>query len=262
MSNSIVSAVSRGSARKRIIVVGGTSSIAEYCVRLWIRESAADIVLIGRDMLRLQRVSADLMIRSPNSNIKCLVAEFNDPHNIQVVVDVSLADGSPDIVLIAHGVLPEQKACQADLNLCANAIQINATSPILFSEAFVSKIENTSGTLAIIGSVAGDRGRQSNYLYGAAKGMLERYTEGLRHRLAQSGSSLKVSLIKPGPTETPMTSHMVAKGQSLAEVGSVAQVIVEGIARGNVVIYAPKKWRVIMMIIKIIPFPIFSRMKI
>src|SRR5690606_24074454 len=119
-------------------------------------------------------------------------------------------------------------------------------------EAFAGHMERSGrGTLAVIGSVAGDRGRKSNYVYGAAKGLVTRYVQGLQHRLAYTG--VKVVLIKPGPTDTPMTAGLKLKGARPAPVEDVAVCIVEGIARGKAVVYAPAKWQWIMMIIRHLP---------
>jgi len=116
------------------------------------------------------------------------------------------------------------------------------------------------GRLVVIGSVAGDRGRKSNYVYGAAKGMLERYVQGLQHRLA--GSGVRVSLVKPGPTATPMTSGLDGVGVTLAKVEDVAAAIVRGVKRGKPVIYAPGKWLVIMLVIRHLPRFIFNKLDI
>ena len=116
------------------------------------------------------------------------------------------------------------------------------------------------GTLAIIGSVAGDRGRKSNYIYGAAKGLVARYAQGLQHRLANT--NVKVVLIKPGPTDTPMTALQKQEGMKLAKVDDVAAMIVNGIARGKPVIYAPGKWALIMMVVRHIPSAVFNRINI
>jgi short-subunit dehydrogenase len=108
--------------------------------------------------------------------------------------------------------------------------------------------------------VAGDRGRQSNYAYGAAKGLVSRYAEGLQHRLA--GSNVRVVLVKPGPTDTPMTAQFKAQGMRLASVEEVAEAIVKGAERGLPMVYAPGKWKYIMLIIRHLPRFIFNRMKI
>ena len=164
-----------------------------------------------------------------------------------------------DIVLIAHGNLPQQRDCEQALTAARDALWVNGVSPALFAEAFAAQLERQQqGTLAVVGSVAGDRGRKSNYVYGAAKGLVERYMQGLQHRFAQSG--VKVVLIKPGPTATPMTAHLPARG--LASVDAVARRIVDGIAAGRPVIYAPSKWWLIMMVIRHLPRFIFNKLDI
>jgi len=251
------------SQQRCIVIVGATSAIAEHCARLWIRHGPVDLVLIGRNDERLRRVADDLAVRSPASRIECLSADFTDDAAIERAVATACTRRKPDVVLIAHGMLPDQAACQADLHACHNALMVNGISPALFAEAFVSHMHSAGpASLVVIGSVAGDRGRQSNYVYGAAKGLLDRYAQGLRHRLALGGSPLKIILVKPGPTATPMTAHLVAQGQALAPVEAVAQAIIEGVEQGRAVIYAPGKWRTIMLVIRCLPSMIFHRLKI
>lgn len=246
---------------KRIVIVGATSVIAEHCARLWVKESPIDLVLVGRDMEKIEFVAADLRVRSPESNIKSMVVDFNDPHKITALVDSISKDAGVNIVLIAHGSLPDQQSCQNDLGLCSDALNVNGISPVLFAEAFAGYMEKANaGTLAIIGSVAGDRGRKSNYVYGAAKGLVTRYVQGLQHRFANS--AVKVVLIKPGPTDTPMTAHLKQNGAALASVDTVAANIVHGINQGKSVVYTPPKWFLIMMIIRHLPEFIFKKMDI
>jgi len=143
-------------------------------------------------------------------------------------------------------------------------LEVNAISPVLYAEAFAKHMGRLNhGTLAVIGSVAGDRGRRSNYIYGAAKGMVTRYVQGLQHRFAGiTGNRVKVVLIKPGPTDTPMTAQFKAKGMKLASVEEVSAGIVAGIAGGKSVVYVPGKWRLIMTIIQHIPAFVFNKLNI
>lgn len=246
---------------KRIVIVGATSAIAEHCARLWVTDAAVDVVLVGRDMEKTEMVAADLRVRSPHSAIRCEHADFHAPRLIAELADRIVRDGPVDIVLIAHGSLPDQQQCQADLDACQAALSINAVSPVLFAEAFAGHMQRAgAGVLAIIGSVAGDRGRKSNYVYGAAKGLVSRYAQGLQHRLANSG--VKVVLIKPGPTDTPMTAQLKMAGGRLADVLDVAQQIVDGVKGGSPVVYAPRKWRLIMWVIRHLPAIIFNRLNI
>lgn len=235
--------------------------MAEHCARLWIQESHVDLVLVGRDMGKTEQVAADLRVRGPESRVESIQGDFLDPSRIKLLVDQIVAAGALDIVLIAHGSLPEQEKCQEDLETCHEALAVNGVSPVLFAEAFAGHMERANtGTLAIIGSVAGDKGRKSNYCYGASKGLVTRYVQGLQHRLA--GTEVKVVLIKPGPTDTPMTAHLKASGVPLASVVDVAATIVRGIAQGKRVLYVPAKWSLIMMVIRHMPFFIFKKMNI
>lgn len=245
----------------KIVIVGATSAMAEHCARLWVGESPKNMVLLGRELAKTERLAKDLRVRSPQCSITVQTTDFSDPAQIQAWVYQVCAAGVPDTVLIAHGTLPDQTACQQDLALNESVLQINGISPVLFAEAFAGHMEKAnSGKLAIIGSVAGDRGRKSNYIYGAAKGLVTRYVQGLQHRLAKS--NVRVVLIKPGPTDTPMTAALKGKGPKMAEVTAVASCIVNGIQKGKPVVYAPAKWAVIMMVIRNLPRFIFNKMDI
>lgn len=247
--------------KKRIVIVGATSAIAEHCARLWLKDKPIDLILVGRDAQRTERVAMDLKVRSPQSSIEVVLAEFLDTNSINLTVKNIVKSGAIDIVLIAHGSLPNQTECQTDLQYCRDALEINALSPVLYAEAFANEMEVSQyGTIALIGSVAGDRGRKSNYVYGAAKGMVARYAQGLQHRFA--GSGVKVVLIKPGPTDTPMTAHLKNKGAKLASVEDVAKQIVSELESGKLVIYTPKKWRLIMLIIQHLPAFVFNKLNI
>jgi short-subunit dehydrogenase len=247
--------------KQRIVIIGATSAIAEQCARLWSKKRPVDLTLVGRDSARIKRVAADLRVRSPQSKIHSVQSAFVDAAAIQATVDSIASQGTIDVVLIAHGSLPEQEACQNDLVVCHDALQINALSPVLFAEAFAAHMAKANhGTLALIGSVAGDRGRKSNYVYGSAKGMVARYAQGMQHRFA--GTGVKVLLVKPGPTDTPMTAHLKESRAKLASVEVVAKRIVRAIAAGKTTFYVPGKWQVIMMIIRHLPSFIFNRMNI
>lgn len=245
----------------KIVIIGATSSIAENCARLWLSKNVKEMILVGRDRRRLDIVAADLQVRGPATDFKILTIDFLDSTKIADLARVCTQDGPPDLVLIAHGVLSDQVACQEDLNLCDYMLNVNGVSPVLFAEAFSGHmLTEGNGTIAIIGSVAGDRGRKSNYVYGAAKGLIEIYVQGLRHRLAKHG--LKIVLIKPGPTDTPMTYHLKIRGEKLASVETVAKTITRGIEQSKSIIYAPSKWALIMLVVRNLPNKIFLRMDI
>jgi short-subunit dehydrogenase len=244
-------------SKKRIVIIGASSAIAEHCARLWARESA-DFLLVGRDLARVQRVADDLRVRSPQSDIQTVQIDFLDVEAIATLAQQA-AQSAIDIVLIAHGDLPVQQNCEQDLHQAQAALQVNGLSPALFAEAFAKQLAlQGRGTLALIGSVAGDRGRKANYVYGAGKGMLERYAQGLQHRFATTG--IKIVLIKPGPTATPMTAHLPSGG--LAKVDQVAHAIIKAIESGKPVAYVPAKWQLIMLIVQHLPRWIFHKLNI
>lgn len=246
---------------RHIVIVGATSAIAQHCARRWMRHSPATLTLVGRDPERTGQVADDLRVRSPQTEVRVVRGEFLDPAGIDATVAQTLQGADVDLVLIAQGALPDQKACEQDLAAAHDALALNATSPALYAEAYARHFERRGGgTLALIGSVAGDRGRRKNYVYGAAKGLVARYAQGLQHRFA--GTAVDVVLVKPGPTETPMTAHLKAAGAVLAPVDRVADDIVAGIAKGRAVIYTPSKWWLIMMVIRHLPKFVFGRLDI
>lgn len=242
----------------KIVVIGATSAIAEHCCRLWAVEGA-DFVLMARDTAKLEKIAADLKVRGAKS--AALVApEFFDPAAIKAFADTTAADGPVDIILIAHGWMPLGQDT-LDIASAEQVLQINAVSPVLFAEAFAGPFAQARhGTIAIIGSVAGDVTRRANYIYGGAKALLTRYAQGLDHRLFRTG--VKVVLIKPGPTDTAMTTHMKQAGQRLATPEQVARITVDAIRRGKHEVYAPGLWRYIMLIVRHLPRPILNRLPI
>lgn len=245
---------------ERIVIIGATSAIAQHCARLWAAGEAPQFVLVGRNAEKLSAIARDLQVRNPEVETHIETCDFTDPVAITNLAKTIRQQGALDLVLIAHGTLPDQQSCQTDLTVARDAMVINGLSPAYFAEAFAGQMENqASGSLVVIGSVAGDRGRQSNYVYGAAKGMVERYVQGLEHRFA--GSGIKLTLVKPGPTQTPMTTHMDGH-ERMAPLEQVAGDIVRGVKAQRRVVYTPRKWALIMLVIRNLPAFIFSKMKI
>lgn len=244
-----------------IIIIGATSAMAEQCARLWVSRQPCSLLLVGRNADALDAIRADLSIRNPDSSIETQVSEMESAEQIKQLTEQAMTNRTPDIVLIAHGTLPEQANCQQDIDLAEKAIIINGVSPVLLAESFIEKMQQQDkGSLAVIGSVAGERGRKSNYVYGAAKGLVTRYLEGLQHRLANS--PINVLIIKPGPTDTPMTAHLKADGLKMASSQAVAADIVRAIDQRKQVCYTPGKWAIIMLVIRNLPRFIFNKMDI
>ena len=245
----------------KTVIVGATSAIAEHCARQWLQQGPAELWLVGRDAARLQRVADDLQVRSPSSTLRVLTLGFDDPQAIAALLRRCCEGRAPQRVLIAHGLLPDQAACQQDLQQAAQALWVNGNSAVLLAEGFAGAMQRAGGgCLGVIGSVAGDRGRKSNYVYGAAKGLVERYLQGLQHRLA--GTAVRVVLIKPGPTDTPMTARLRAQGRALASVEQVAADAVRGMARGRAVVYTPGRWRWVMAVVRALPRALFHKLEV
>ena len=250
---------------KHYVLVGATSAMAQQCARLWSQGTGVRLTLLGRDMPKLQAVADDLQVRSPQSVITPMLADFVNAKGIDQAVQACFALAPVDVALVAHGVLSDQNTCEQNLSDCEQSLQINGLSPVLFAEAFARLMVQAgkgtgAGTIAVIGSVAGDRGRKSNYVYGAAKGLVDRYLQGLQHRLALT--PVRVVRIKPGPTDTPMTADLKAQGRRMASVEQVAQDIVRGVARGQEVVYTPGIWRLIMWVVRHIPSRVFRHISL
>lgn len=243
---------------RHVVVVGATSTIAQHCLRLWLQQGPATVTLIGRDGEGLQSVADDLAVRCPSARIATIATSLTDPISIAACLD---RIAPPTLALVAHGWLTEQARCEADLAYLSEGLLVNGVSPAIWAEGLAQRMASLAAAqLVVMGSVAGDRGRASNYAYGAAKGLLERYCQGLQHRFAHTG--LAVTLVKPCPTATPMTASLAAQGRALAPVENVAARIVRGVARAQRVVYAPAKWWLIMQIIRHLPFVIFKRLQI
>ena len=246
-----------------ILIYGATSRIAHECARAWARQGHR-LTLLGRDAERLAGVAADLRVLagSDDAAVTTAVLELSNEELIRrCISEADASAGGFDVALVAHGWLPDQAGSQGDPVQLRHAIEVNALSVAQLCEAIAAVFESRrSGTLAVIGSVAGDRGRQSNYIYGASKAFVERFCQGLRNRLYPAG--VRVVLVKPGPTDTPMTRGMAGRPGRLAHPADVAADIVRGIGRGTRVVYTPAIWRWIMTIIRWIPEAVFVRLKL
>lgn len=241
----------------KIVIIGATSGIAEHCARLWAAQGGSDMVLVGRDATRLDPIAADLTVRGASAQV--LAHDDLTPQGCASLVAQACAGGVPQIVLIAQGQLPNQTACQNDLGQLAQALLVNGTSVCMLAEGFAAQMQDgPARQLILLGSVAGDRGRKSNYAYGAAKGLVARYAQGMQHRLALEKSALRVTLVKPGPTATAMTAHLPQ--EKLADPAKVAAQIVA--AKKRAVLYTPSKWALIMQVLRHIPAVLFNKVDI
>jgi short-subunit dehydrogenase len=240
----------------RAAVFGATSAIAGETLRALVTERPAELLLIGRNPERLEAVAADLRARGAECEIHA-----TDLLNPDVPWGSILAGDDWDLFLIAHGSLPDQDTILANPHQTGREIDINFISPVRIAAACARILEKQNrGTLAVFGSVAGDRGRRSNYLYGATKSALETFLAGLRHRFA-SQPKVRITLLKPGMTDTPMTAGM-PKGPLFSPASKVGAAAWTAIRKGRPVAYLPGWWRGIMFVIRHLPVFVLHRTKL
>lgn len=244
---------------KRIVILGAASAIAEATARLWAAEGAR-FVLVGRDAARLDEIAADLKARGASeAQVAALDCARSDAR--AELDKMTAALGGLDILLLAYGVLGDQRDHEQNPEAATELIATNFTSAALWSLAAANIFERQgAGALVVIGSVAGDRGRRSNYVYGATKGGLERLVEGIAHRLAPNGA--RAVLIKPGFVDTPMTAAITKKGLLWAKPEQVAPIVARAAERGGPIVYAPTFWRLIMLVIRYMPTFVFNKINI
>lgn len=243
----------------RVLIVGATSAIATETARAY-AASGARLFLTGRDLARLDGVAADLRVRGAGA-VETAVLDVTDLRRGPEVIEAAWAafDGL-DVALVAHGVLPDQARCQSSADDALAAIEVNFTSTVALLTPLANRFEAAGGgCIAVISSVAGDRGRQSNYVYGSAKGGLDRFLEGLRNRLFRSG--VAVVTLKPGFVDTPMTAGL-RQGALFATARRAGRAVHRAIEGRRDVAYIPWFWRPIMAIIRALPEPVFKRLRL
>lgn len=242
---------------RRLIIFGATSAIAEATAREFARRGDA-IFLVGRSRERLQAIADDLKVRGASS-VAFQTQDLRDGSANEALLDAATtALGGLDAALIAHGTLSDQKACEGSTELFLDEFTTNALSAMMLCTLLANRFEaQRRGVIAVISSVAGDRGRRSNYVYGSAKAAVTAFTSGLRQRLRPAG--VDVVTIKPGFVDTPMTAAF-KKGALWASPAKVAKEICRAMIAGTPVIYTPGFWRPIMWIIRSIPEFVFRRL--
>jgi decaprenylphospho-beta-D-erythro-pentofuranosid-2-ulose 2-reductase len=244
---------------QNIVILGSTSAIAEQTARIYATRGDA-LCLVARDDAKLEIIKSDLEIRGA-SKVTKLCYDLNHTHLHQALLDdVINTLARIDIVLVAYGTLGDQKKCEQDFDETLQELQTNCLGVISLLTLFSNYLEKQkAGCIAAISSPAGDRGRQSNYVYGSAKGALSIYLQGMRNRLYNSG--VHVLTIKPGFVNTPMTKDF-KKGLLWVEPDVIARGIVKAIDRRKDIVYLPFFWRYIMLVIKLIPESIFKRLSL
>jgi decaprenylphospho-beta-D-erythro-pentofuranosid-2-ulose 2-reductase len=244
---------------RKILVLGATSGIAEATCRIW-AEQGAQLFLVARNAEKLAAVAADLRTRGA-SYVDTAVADLDDTDKHPALLShaVNSLTGL-DVAYLAYGILGDQARAEQDFNTAAQIIYTNYMAPVsLLTWLANFCVQRHAGTLAVISSVAGDRGRKSNYLYGSSKAGLSAFLGGLRNRVDREG--VTVLCIKPGPVKTAMTSGM-PNSERFADVNSVAQSIVKAIDKRRDVLYVPFQWQPIMFILRNIPERIFKKLNL
>lgn len=243
-------------ARKIVLVLGGSSDIGRATGRAFAK-AGWDVQLAGRDANALEPDAADLRARN---SVNASTHRFD-------VLDTASFDGFvaglpalPDAVVSIVGLLGVQETAQRDLDHATTIMRSNYEGPSLILGLFAEKfLARGSGTIVGVSSVAGDRGRASNYVYGSAKAGFSAFLSGLRARTSRSG--VQVITVKPGFVRTRMTEGMKLIGPLTVEAPVVGDAIFDAVARKKDVVYVSNKWRLVMFIIKALPEAIFKKLK-
>ena len=244
---------------KRVLIFGATSAIARATARIF-AERGDRLFLVARDEGKLKATARDLQSRGAEK-VDYATADLADETGFETLLGrAAEALGGLDVALIAYGTLPDQGALEGSPQATQEALHVNFTSVALLLTLLANRFQaQRSGTLAVISSVAGDRGRASNYVYGTAKGAVSLFVQGLRNRL--HGSGVHVLTIKPGLVDTPMTAEL-KKNFLYAKPEGVAAGIVSAIDKKRDVVYLPFFWRYIMLVIRALPEPLFKRLSL
>ncbi len=238
---------------ERILIVGATSAIAAEVARLYAQRGDR-LHLVGRTEAKLVTLLESL----GEAQVTASVADFTRSDSSALDVATWLATlGGIDRVLIAHGELSDQLKTERSFSEAERSIQVNFVSVVALLVPLANHLEAQGhGKLCVITSVAGERGRPRNYTYGAAKGALSLYLQGLRSRLY--GTGVSVTTIKLGPVDTPMTVDH-EKTALFARPGDVARAIVRAMDRGRADVFVPGFWRPIMRVVREVPEWLFQR---
>lgn len=244
---------------KTILIVGSTSEIAQATAEEFAK-NGWNLILAARDEKKNSAIKSHLITKY---GINAYTIHYDAAHHDESksLLDMALGvSAEVNAVLISHGVLPNQEEIEGDTDKIASVFKVNSLSVIEISELTAQYFEKRmSGTLAVISSVAGDRGRQSNYIYGASKSVVSTYYQGLRNRLYKSGVS--VVTIKPGFVDTAMTAD-IQKNALFASPESVGKSIYKAMIKKKNIVYLPWFWRYIILIVKSVPETIFKRLKL
>jgi decaprenylphospho-beta-D-erythro-pentofuranosid-2-ulose 2-reductase len=243
---------------RKVVMLGATSGISLAVERL-LAERGCELLLIARSAERLAVLQSDLLARGAAEVFVCDADLARIDQHARIFDYTRRALPGFDTVLLAYGSMHDQKDSEVSVDVLLDELNVNFVSASAILSLFAAELEQRrTGCIAAITSVAGDRGRRSNYVYGSAKGALSLFLQGLRSRLHSAG--VKVITIKPGPVQTPMTDHL-PNASRFADPELVARDIVHALARRTPdVLYTPRIWRYIMSAVEHIPETIFKRL--
>jgi short-subunit dehydrogenase len=246
------------------VIIGATSAIAQGVARAY-AQSGSRFFLVARDEQRVMDLAAALRDQGAE-RCAVYVADLRVREVHADIVQRSIEElGRLDLVFVAHGVYPERERSVGDVNVMLDSFMTNAVSALslihryglLLREQEALQSHTPHPCIAVVSSVAGDRGRFNNYTYGSAKAALTAFASGLRAELAPTG--VDVLTIKPGPVETPLTKHH--RMPLMTTVEKIVPDIVTGIEGHRTVVYTPWYWRWIMLVIKSLPERIFMKLR-
>ncbi len=245
---------------KNAVIFGASSTIALKVADI-LAQNGYNLVLLARNLECLQLDAQNLRVKYQNIQVNTLYYDASTIVNMpEIINQVKKIMPSIDLLLVAHGNLPHQELCQKNWDDEYNSLLVNGLSVIQICHYFANvMLAQKYGTIAVISSVAGDRGRQSNYNYGTAKGMINTYLSGLRSRLFKD--NIHVLTVLPGFVDTKMTASF-KKGILWATPEKVAQDIVNAVKKKKNTLYTPFFWRYIMLIIKSVPERLFKKLKL
>jgi decaprenylphospho-beta-D-erythro-pentofuranosid-2-ulose 2-reductase len=259
VSNPPSPAHSAGRPTQNVLILGATSSIAQATARLLAAEGAR-LFLVARSPLKLEAVASDLQTRGAAQVIPYVLDLDDTARHPAMLAAAAETLGAIDLALLAHGVLGDQAAAEADFDRAAQVLYTNFLAPVSLITWLANYFSaRGTGCLAVIGSVAGDRGRKSNYVYGASKGALDIFLDGVRARVDRLG--VHVLTIKPGFVRTPMTAHL-PPSPLFAQPGVVGRGILQAVRSRRDVAYLPGFWALIMFAIRAIPRRVFKGMNL
>ena len=238
-----------------IVVFGANSEIVKEVLRIYAKNN--NFYLISRDEEKLRNVRGDLISRG-SGEVLTSVIDFTNERLTTIYENVISHFSKIDLLIVAHGSLPTQAEVEDDISNIDDLSSINFMSYIKILNLFAKYFEKQqTGTIAVFTSVAGDRGRRSNYIYGSFKAGKQVFLQGFSARMSRS--NVHVLDIRPGMVRTPMTAHL-PQGPLFASPSIVAKSIVKAVEKKQFVLYTPFFWRYIMLIIKLIPRKVFNKL--